>query len=302
MGISHVLRGEEWLSSAPKHMLLFKALDWAPPVFAHLPLLLNVDRAKLSKRQQHASVSYYVDRGFLPEAVINFVSLLGWNPKTTKEIFNLNELVNEFSLGNVQKGGAVVDESRMMWMNREHLRRRVPENLGIITDEYAEIIFAVQNAAKATIPSLSGAMVNEKRLAKLIPAVVEHVDVAAEIGTNFPFLFSDPDLSSDAASTFLSSFWGTPSTMILSNLIKGLSEIKEADWNPPTIKKELKKSLKVGQKVPFRSALQLLRLAVTGTSIGPSIIDIVCALERDIVLSRLKTLEFFVQEKSDETR
>uniref|UniRef100_A0A7S3GE75 Glutamyl/glutaminyl-tRNA synthetase class Ib catalytic domain-containing protein n=2 Tax=Palpitomonas bilix TaxID=652834 RepID=A0A7S3GE75_9EUKA len=172
MGISHVLRGEEWLSSAPKHMLLFKALDWAPPVFAHLPLLLNVDRAKLSKRQQHASVSYYVDRGFLPEAVINFVSLLGWNPKTTKEIFNLNELVNEFSLGNVQKGGAVVDESRMMWMNREHLRRRVPENLGIITDEYAEIIFAVQNAAKATIPSLSGAMVNEKRLAKLIPAVV----------------------------------------------------------------------------------------------------------------------------------
>uniref|UniRef100_A0A7S3GE92 Uncharacterized protein n=1 Tax=Palpitomonas bilix TaxID=652834 RepID=A0A7S3GE92_9EUKA len=197
-------------------------------------------RAKLSKRQQHASVSYYVDRGFLPEAVINFVSLLGWNPKTTKEIFNLNELVNEFSLGNVQKGGAVVDESRMMWMNREHLRRRVPENLGIITDEYAEIIFAVQNAAKATIPSLSGAMVNEKRLAKLIPAVVEHVDVAAEIGTNFPFLFSDPDLSSDAASTFLSSFWGTPSTMILSNLIKGLSEIKEADWNPPTIKKELK--------------------------------------------------------------
>jgi len=98
MKITHVIRGEEWLSSTPKHILLYRAFGWEPPEFAHLPLLLNTHRQKLSKRQGHVSVEEYIQEGYLPEAVLNFVALLGWNPGDEREIFSLEQLIEEFSL------------------------------------------------------------------------------------------------------------------------------------------------------------------------------------------------------------
>jgi len=107
MKISHVIRGEEWLPSTPKHVLLYEAFGWEMPVFAHLPLLLNPDRSKLSKRQGDVAVEDYRDKGYLKEALVNFVALLGWNPGDAREIFSLKELEKEFSLDKVNKSGAV---------------------------------------------------------------------------------------------------------------------------------------------------------------------------------------------------
>ena len=98
MKISHVIRGEEWLPSTAKHILLYNALELDPPKFAHLPLLLNPDRSKLSKRQGDVAIEEFLKRGYLPEALLNFVLLLGWNPGTEREIFSLDEMIKEFSL------------------------------------------------------------------------------------------------------------------------------------------------------------------------------------------------------------
>jgi len=125
MKISHVIRGEEWLPSTPKHVLLYNFFGWELPQFAHLPLLLNADRSKLSKRQGDVAVEDYRKKGFLPQALVNFVALLGWNPSdgTDQEIFSMDELIDSFSLEKVNKAGAVFDVSKLEWMNGTYIRK-----------------------------------------------------------------------------------------------------------------------------------------------------------------------------------
>ena len=124
MGITQVIRGEEWLPSTPKHILLYEAFGWNIPQFAHLPLLLNSDRSKLSKRQGDVAVEDYLAKGYLPEALLNFVALLGWNPGEgkTQEIFSLRELIDEFDLEHVHKGGAVFDAKKLDWLNAQYIK------------------------------------------------------------------------------------------------------------------------------------------------------------------------------------
>ena len=122
MGITHVIRGEEWLSSTPKHILLYNALGWDLPQFAHLPLLLNPDKSKLSKRQGDVAVEDYLDKGFLPEALLNFVAFLGWNPGDDCEFFTLDELTKTFSIERIQKGGAVFNQQKLQWINSHYLK------------------------------------------------------------------------------------------------------------------------------------------------------------------------------------
>ena len=122
MGITHVMRGEEWLPSTPKHILLYKFFDWKLPKFIHLPLLLNADKSKLSKRQGDVAVEDYLKKGFLPEALLNFVVLLGWHPKNEKELFNIDELKKEFSIKRINKSGAVFDLEKLKWMNGQYIK------------------------------------------------------------------------------------------------------------------------------------------------------------------------------------
>ncbi|MBI2551407.1 glutamate--tRNA ligase [Candidatus Uhrbacteria bacterium] len=122
MEVTHVIRGEEWLSSTPKHIALYKMFGWEMPVFAHLPLILNKDRSKLSKRQGDVAVENYLNKGFLPEALVNFVALLGWNPRGDQEIYTMQELIDAFDLSKVNKGGAVFDLEKLTWMNGEYIR------------------------------------------------------------------------------------------------------------------------------------------------------------------------------------
>lgn len=122
MGITHVIRGEEWLPSLPKHLLLYDYLGWKPPVFAHLPLLLNPDKSKLSKRQGDVAVEDYLAKGYLPQALNNFLALLGWNPGDDREIFSMDELIELFSLDRVNKAGAVFNVEKLNWMNQQYIQ------------------------------------------------------------------------------------------------------------------------------------------------------------------------------------
>jgi glutamyl-tRNA synthetase len=129
MQISHVIRGEEWLSSTPKHILLYQFFGWDIPVFAHLPLLLNPNRSKLSKRSADVAVEAYRHEGILPEVLLNFVALLGWHPRGEQEIFSLPELIGEFSLEHIGKSGAVFDIAKLQWLNAEYLKRETDDEL-----------------------------------------------------------------------------------------------------------------------------------------------------------------------------
>lgn len=146
MEITHVIRGEEWLSSAPKHIQLYNSFGWTAPQFAHLSLLLNPDKSKLSKRQGDVAVGDYEKKGYLPEAMINFIAFLGWNPGGEREIYSLAELVQEFSLEKVSKAGAVFNIEKLNWYNKEYikvmpaeefLRRAAPflVQAGLVTEE-----------------------------------------------------------------------------------------------------------------------------------------------------------------------
>jgi len=122
MKISHVIRGEEWISSLPKHVLLYQSLNWPLPKFVHLPLLLNPDKSKLSKRQGDVHVENFIEKGYLKPSIINFIALLGWHPSGDDEIFDLNYLINNFSIKRLQKAGAIFDIKKLNWMNSFYIK------------------------------------------------------------------------------------------------------------------------------------------------------------------------------------
>ncbi|MCX6812342.1 MAG: glutamate--tRNA ligase [Candidatus Berkelbacteria bacterium] len=138
MEITHVLRAEEWLSSTPKHLILYKMFGWTPPKFGHLSMILGPDQAKLSKRHGATSVLEYRDEGYLPAAIDNFIALLGWNPKTEREIFTLPELVREFKIENVNKSAAVFDIEKLNWMNADYIKNQISKIK--MTDENSKIL------------------------------------------------------------------------------------------------------------------------------------------------------------------
>lgn len=129
MQISHVIRAEEWISSTPKHVLLYQAFGWELPVFAHLPILRNPDKSKLSKRKNPVWTSWYIEEGFLPEAVLNFLALLGWSHPEEKEIFSQKEFIDKFDVKDVHPAGPIFDMVKLTWMNQQYIQNLSDEEL-----------------------------------------------------------------------------------------------------------------------------------------------------------------------------
>jgi len=180
MEISHVIRGEEWLSSTPKHVLLYDSFGWERPIFTHLPLLLNPDRTKLSKRQGDVAVEDYRSKGFLKEALVNFVALLGWNAGDDKEFYFMNGLIENFSLERVNKAGAVFDIEKLNWLNAEHLRRKTnDEILLMLKEEIQKSEFGNQNYS-------------DEFLLLIIEAMKERVSFVKELITNCQYFYTAP--------------------------------------------------------------------------------------------------------------
>ena len=129
MRISHVIRAEEWISSTPKHLLLYQAFDWQPPVFMHMPLLRNADKSKISKRKNPVSLEYYERQGYLPEALCNFLALMGWSMPDEREVFSVEEMIQAFSFERISLGGPVFDLQKLDWINGMYLRQLPPDEL-----------------------------------------------------------------------------------------------------------------------------------------------------------------------------
>jgi len=149
MKISHVIRGEEWLSSLPKHILLYKSFNWEIPKFIHLPLLLNPDQSKLSKRQGDVDVESFLKKGYLKETIINFIALLGWHPNNDEEIFDINFLIKNFSINKIQKSGSIFDIKKLNWMNSAYIKKlNIKEFVLLFSKNYPNHKFDFSNGEK----------------------------------------------------------------------------------------------------------------------------------------------------------
>ncbi len=181
MGISHVLRGDEWIASTPKHILIYEAFGWAPPIFAHMPVILAPDGGKLSKRRGAASVLDYQRAGFLPEALLNFLALLGWAPGGDREIMTLDEMIAAFSLERVQAKAAVFDETKLEWMNGVYLQ-------GCSVESLLPDVRALWE--KLELPP--EALVDEAFLKRVIGLFRERSKKIGEIAESSLYFFRDP--------------------------------------------------------------------------------------------------------------
>ena len=158
MGITHVIRGEDHISNTPRQILIQEAIGASRPEYAHIPLILAKDRSKLSKRHGAVSVTEYQERGYLKEALINYLALLGWNPGTNQELFSTDELVSAFSLEKIQKGGAIFDEEKLKWFNREYIKR-LPRDI-------------IERELEARVPDISRPII-----CRAAPYIVERISV-----------------------------------------------------------------------------------------------------------------------------
>lgn len=166
MGVTHVIRGEDGISNTPRQILLQEAIGAPRPVYAHLPLLLGEDKAKLSKRNGAQPVTDFREQGFLADAMVNYLAFLGWNPGTDQELFTRDELVKTFSLDQVQKGGAIFSLEKLRWFNREYLKRVPAESLHVaITERLRKNDFEL----------------TDEQYKKLLPVIVERIDVLSDI-------------------------------------------------------------------------------------------------------------------------
>ncbi len=183
MRITHVIRGEEWLPSFPKHILLFRFFNWEPPRFVHLPLILNEDRSKLSKRQGDIAVEEYRKQGYLAEALVNFVALLGWSSGDDQEIFTREELIEKFSFEAIGKSGAVFNRAKLDWMNQQYIRNLPPEDL------YERL--------KPYIRETAYADQNEDQLKKICAVLQPRLVVLSDIQKRLPLFFEEKPLLRD---------------------------------------------------------------------------------------------------------
>jgi nondiscriminating glutamyl-tRNA synthetase len=180
MQISHVIRGEDHLSNTPKHILLFRALGYDEPRFAHLPLILNADRTKMSKRKSQTAINDYMAEGFVREALVNYLAFLGWSTGTEEEVLSLDDLVERFDIGHVQKAGAVFDRERLEWLNGQWIRRLPP-------DELVERLRPFLEAAGAS--GRIDRVPTDEEIRALVPLVQERLPVLGAIGALVGFLF-----------------------------------------------------------------------------------------------------------------
>ncbi len=273
MKIDLVLRGEEWLSSTPKHLLLFRMLGFATPQYAHVPLLLNSDRSKLSKRQGDVSVDEYSTKGYLPEALVNFVALLGWNPGTTQEIFTIQELIDAFSLERVQKGGAVFDLQKLDWLQGQWMRL-LPE------EEFAK------RALAASIDKVPAAQ-NDKDFQKKAMLIRERITFFTEAPDMLGFFYTRPKQDVEMLANPKQKVSATDLPRFLGLLESILDLIPDGGWTEDRILADVKANiekndLKLGQ------LLWPLRAALTGRAFSPGAVEVAAMLGKEEALARVR--------------
>lgn len=265
MKITHIIRGEEWLSSAPKHVLIYAAFGWELPVFCHLPVIRNKDHSKMSKRKNDVSILSHRDRGYLPEAINNFMALMGWSHPDKKEIFGLDEFLKLFTLERVTLTAPVYDIEKLNWINGQYIRAM----------DDAEL-------TKRLAPFVPTDCTTEM-VGKILPLIKERLVTLKDFESLTDFFYRD--IAVDAAVLNKKS---TPEEVAsqLEATLSVLNGIDANDWNVEKLETSVR-DLAISKEWKPSQYFMMLRVAVTGKTATPPLFDTMVVLGRDQVLSRL---------------
>jgi glutamyl-tRNA synthetase len=267
MGITHIIRGEEWLSSVPKHILLYQYFHWDVPVLVHLPLLLNPDKSKLSKRQGDVAVEDYRTKGYLREALVNFIAFLGWNPGDEREIFFMEQLIQEFSLERVGKSGAVFNIEKLNWLNQQHLKLKTNEELACLIQPSLQ--------AKGWIH------IEHSYLLKVIGLMKERLAFPQDFTDMCNYFFYDPDSFDEAG---LKKSWEPESSNRLELLADRFGKLGDSTHTSFEIALRL---LSEELQIKPSKLIHPARLALSGRTVGPGLFEMMEALGKETVVRRL---------------
>ena len=273
MEITHVLRGEEWISSTPKHLLLYTAFGWQPPVFAHMPLIRNADKSKLSKRKNDVSILSYRDKGYLPEALLNFIALLGWSHPNREEIFSFDEFLKIMSLDRIQKTGPVFDSKKLDWMNGVYIRNLRQDDL----------IKRLQPFLPADFP--------REKLNELLPLVLERLVTLKDIEELTSFFYRPIEV---AAATVARKTTPVIAGAQLLETVQALETV--TNWQAEQLEHVIR-DLQAQHDYKKSQYFMMLRVSLTGREATPPLFETMAALGKEVTLERLRSAQHLLSEQ-----
>ncbi|MDO8532064.1 MAG: glutamate--tRNA ligase [Dehalococcoidia bacterium] len=273
MSISHVLRAEEWLPSTPRHVLLYEGFGWAPPVFVHLPLILGADRSKLSKRHGATSLLEYRDKGYLPEAMVNYLALLGWSLDDKTEIISRDELIKNFSLERIGKTGAIFNQDKLMWVNGVYIRNLASDDMARRAMPFLE----------KGLPAGVRRPLEQDFARRVMPLAQERAKLLSDVPSLLGFFFAE-DLDFDPTQLVQK---GMTSASTLTALEAARQRVASlAIFNEISMENELR-TLAQESSLTTGQLFGVLRVATTGEKAAPPLFQTMAALGRERTLKRI---------------
>ncbi len=272
MRVSHVIRAEEWISSTPKHLMLYEAFGWEAPVFMHMPLLRNPDKSKISKRKNPVSLDFYKRQGYLPEAMLNFLALLGWSMPDERELFSLQEMIQEFSFDRLSLGGPVFDLQKLEWINGMYLRQLAPEALA-------------ERLQEQVIRPKAQRLADASYVREIVPLLQERLHTLGDFYSMAAFFYDTP-LTYDT--TLLIPKGRKPRET--ANVLTEVGDYLQRDdgpWTDAEIEAAMRTYLERA-KWDARSLFMTLRVAITGRTASPPLFATMQVLGRETCLERIE--------------
>jgi glutamyl-tRNA synthetase len=272
MHISHVIRAEEWISSTPKHVLLYQAFDWQPPVFMHMPLLRNADKSKISKRKNPVSLAYYERQGYLPEAVLNFLALMGWSMPDEREVFSLDEMIQAFSFDRISLGGPIFDLQKLDWLNGVYLRQLTPEAL-------------VQRLQTRVVQPKVQRLADPAYVQGVAALLQERLHTLGDFHHMAAYFYDEP-LVYDKTLLIPKGRNPQDTAKVLTDVAEQLQQYA-GPWQDSDLEAFMRTYLE-GAKWDARSLFMTLRVTITGRTASPPLFATMQVLGKDTCLARLE--------------
>ena len=274
MEITHVLRADEWLASTPRHMLLYQAMDFEPPILAHLPLILGPDRSKLSKRHGATSLIEYKEQGYLPEATINFLALLGWSMNEKDELFSVDDLIEHFALERIGKTGAIFNHEKLLWMNGVYIREL----------EISDLVHRVLPYLEAGLPPDLPRPLDEAYVEDVMALLQDRIKLLSEAPELTEFFFTD-DLEYEVSTLLGKDFDQERAKTVLGLVADKLHSLEDFATEPL---ESLIRKIAEEQGLKTGSFFGLLRVAFTGRTTAPPLFQTMEVLGKERCIKRLE--------------
>ncbi len=264
MEISHVVRGEEWINSVPKHLLLYQYFGWEAPVFLHLPLLRNPDQSKLSKRKNPTSINYYRDSGFLPDALINYLCLMGWTMPDERELFDLDEIVKEFDESRISTGGPIFDQRKLSWMNGQYIRAMNDQDF---------------------VDQITNQIADPQRLKDLAPLLKERIEKLTDVIGKIDYILGERKTLEEADLDF-PSLQHELVVRILYFTSRSLESINK--WDKEEIFRKFNQISKF-LDLDFKKFMMPIFVAISGKKVSLPLFDSMVLLGKDLCMDRMRS-------------